>query len=280
LVGALGGILVVFFFFQAEDGIRDFHVTGVQTCALPISPRVLATPSKPPSARSRRANGWQTWRPSKACTSGRRSIAAYTGSCRLETRSRALTRRRARVARATAPTSRRRRAREAARSPPRLAAGMRAPNEVVNGVLEHAGGRSSRREVRTPPPRWALGRGLLGPSDHARTPSWTSHRSRADRRRRSARMSTLLLRGLRTARHPGRRPTRSGVLLRRRVLCLFTRQRSGDRGAHGSSAHRICDERPCRRRPLPSRGVGRRGQRPRPSRRASLSPRLLRRLRA
>src|SRR5690606_11433531 len=25
-------------FFQAEDGIRDFHVTGVQTCALPISP--------------------------------------------------------------------------------------------------------------------------------------------------------------------------------------------------------------------------------------------------
>src|SRR5690606_40603428 len=28
---------VVIFFFQAEDGIRDFHVTGVQTCALPIS---------------------------------------------------------------------------------------------------------------------------------------------------------------------------------------------------------------------------------------------------
>src|SRR5439155_11470331 len=25
-----------FFFFQAEDGIRDGHVTGVQTCALPI----------------------------------------------------------------------------------------------------------------------------------------------------------------------------------------------------------------------------------------------------
>src|SRR5690606_41030867 len=31
-------VVVVFcFFFQAEDGIRDFHVTGVQTCALPIS---------------------------------------------------------------------------------------------------------------------------------------------------------------------------------------------------------------------------------------------------
>src|SRR5690606_41054413 len=34
-----------FFFFQAEDGIRDFHVTGVQTCALPIS--------WPPRARCR-----------------------------------------------------------------------------------------------------------------------------------------------------------------------------------------------------------------------------------
>src|SRR5690606_41111043 len=30
-------ICVFFFFFQPEDGIRDFHVTGVQTCALPIS---------------------------------------------------------------------------------------------------------------------------------------------------------------------------------------------------------------------------------------------------
>src|SRR2546430_13652110 len=29
---------VVFFFFQAEDGIRDLTVTGVQTCALPIWP--------------------------------------------------------------------------------------------------------------------------------------------------------------------------------------------------------------------------------------------------
>src|SRR5690606_20770486 len=29
-------IVLFLFFFQAEDGIRDFHVTGVQTCALPI----------------------------------------------------------------------------------------------------------------------------------------------------------------------------------------------------------------------------------------------------
>src|SRR5690606_39589735 len=30
-------VFFIYFFFQAEDGIRDFHVTGVQTCALPIS---------------------------------------------------------------------------------------------------------------------------------------------------------------------------------------------------------------------------------------------------
>src|SRR6267378_7081889 len=37
---------IFFFFFQAEDGIRDLYVTGVQTCALPISRdfwEVLAT---------------------------------------------------------------------------------------------------------------------------------------------------------------------------------------------------------------------------------------------
>src|SRR5256885_9426262 len=32
----MGGVLIVIFFFQAEDGIRDYKVTGVQTCALPI----------------------------------------------------------------------------------------------------------------------------------------------------------------------------------------------------------------------------------------------------
>src|SRR5256886_8229705 len=37
-----------FFFFQAEDGIRDLTVTGVQTCALPISHR----PSRPLPGRS------------------------------------------------------------------------------------------------------------------------------------------------------------------------------------------------------------------------------------
>src|SRR3989442_9909399 len=34
---ALDSSALFFFFFQAEDGIRDADVTGVQTCALPIS---------------------------------------------------------------------------------------------------------------------------------------------------------------------------------------------------------------------------------------------------
>src|SRR2546422_7068683 len=39
----MGGqrLFVSFFFFQAEDGIRDVAVTGVQTCALPISQALL-----------------------------------------------------------------------------------------------------------------------------------------------------------------------------------------------------------------------------------------------
>src|SRR5690625_6046919 len=39
------------FFFQAEDGIRDGHVTGVQTCALPISTSPLRSGS-PDSTQS------------------------------------------------------------------------------------------------------------------------------------------------------------------------------------------------------------------------------------
>src|SRR6266446_9005795 len=36
LCGNISYFLDFFFFFQAEDGIRDYKVTGVQTCALPI----------------------------------------------------------------------------------------------------------------------------------------------------------------------------------------------------------------------------------------------------
>ena len=35
-LGGQQGMIYVFFFFQAEDGIRDGRVTGVKTCALPI----------------------------------------------------------------------------------------------------------------------------------------------------------------------------------------------------------------------------------------------------
>src|SRR5882762_7882663 len=40
-----------FFFFQAEDGIRDSSVTGVQTCALPIFTRELGTNPEPVTVR-------------------------------------------------------------------------------------------------------------------------------------------------------------------------------------------------------------------------------------
>src|SRR5579863_7130282 len=51
-----------FFFFQAEDGIRDGRVTGVQTCALPIS-GVAAFAQNPkvindPNAQKRTASGF------------------------------------------------------------------------------------------------------------------------------------------------------------------------------------------------------------------------------
>src|SRR6266853_2483537 len=46
---------MLFFFFQAEDGIRDLTVTGVQTCALPISRRGCATAGRGYGARRRGA---------------------------------------------------------------------------------------------------------------------------------------------------------------------------------------------------------------------------------
>src|SRR2546430_4257173 len=44
--------MLVFFFFQAEDGIRDLTVTGVQTCALPISGRAAGAPRDPAGTRA------------------------------------------------------------------------------------------------------------------------------------------------------------------------------------------------------------------------------------
>src|SRR5256886_7160952 len=54
-------LAVFFFFFQAEDGIRDLTVTGVQTCALPISQLYPQTArrgeSAGPTSRSSSPNG-------------------------------------------------------------------------------------------------------------------------------------------------------------------------------------------------------------------------------
>src|SRR2546421_5673513 len=48
--------VVFFFFFQAEDGIRDLIVTGVQTCALPIFVCCNCVPAIPPATPC-----WPCW---------------------------------------------------------------------------------------------------------------------------------------------------------------------------------------------------------------------------
>src|SRR5207248_7172226 len=70
-------VYIVFFFFQAEDGIRDRTVTGVQTCALPIFSAELFSGGAPGrsssdrNARPRRTDipsteksSAEIWRPS------------------------------------------------------------------------------------------------------------------------------------------------------------------------------------------------------------------------
>src|SRR5207249_9767750 len=70
-----GRALFVVFFFQAEDGIRDRNVTGVQTCALPILP--CSTPREEKSSR-----GVEHGIHKDACvvgpTSPRRRVASQT----------------------------------------------------------------------------------------------------------------------------------------------------------------------------------------------------------
>src|SRR2546421_8516987 len=74
-----------FFFFQAEDGIRDLIVTGVQTCALPISPAASRRRRQSLSATSVRMSFLRYLllflcpsKPSRSCilSSLRRSTAA------------------------------------------------------------------------------------------------------------------------------------------------------------------------------------------------------------
>src|SRR6266702_5785493 len=67
------------FFFQAEDGIRDGHVTGVQTCALPISIWLAGTEAQkrkyiPDLASGRKIGAWALTEP----TSGSDAAAMVT----------------------------------------------------------------------------------------------------------------------------------------------------------------------------------------------------------
>src|SRR2546430_1942148 len=54
-VGPTDFVVLFFFFFQAEDGIRDLTVTGVQTCALPILRLAKAIPCSPSRAATVRS---------------------------------------------------------------------------------------------------------------------------------------------------------------------------------------------------------------------------------
>src|SRR3712207_8372051 len=78
---------VCFFFFQAEDGIRDIGVTGVQTCALPIFPsarwfgrRVRRPRGGTPSLPGGECDGGRTRaRPWSAEGTGARAAQEYVG---------------------------------------------------------------------------------------------------------------------------------------------------------------------------------------------------------
>src|SRR5436190_16416365 len=70
--------LFFFFFFQAEDGIRDHCVTGVQTCALPISRRfpcgLQAAGSRPARLSGRRMRSEERREGKSVDLGGRRII--------------------------------------------------------------------------------------------------------------------------------------------------------------------------------------------------------------
>src|SRR3712207_8272120 len=60
-------VVYFFFFFQAEDGIRDIGVTGVQTCALPICSSLPSSPFSPENYATPRdpnhgpVHSWEVW---------------------------------------------------------------------------------------------------------------------------------------------------------------------------------------------------------------------------
>src|SRR5256885_7478924 len=84
LTNKMTGEIVCFFFFQAEDGIRDYKVTGVQTCALPICRRARGRPP---------CHGWRPRRPFARGPRERRArrhraAACCRGRCRTSPASR------------------------------------------------------------------------------------------------------------------------------------------------------------------------------------------------
>src|SRR3712207_8213031 len=74
------------FFFQAEDGIRDIGVTGVQTCALPIlrsSGRTGSRDSTPPIPQSGGSEAWWDIRPPRSgCRTSRSEERRVGKECR------------------------------------------------------------------------------------------------------------------------------------------------------------------------------------------------------
>src|SRR5216683_3372277 len=83
---------MLFFFFQAEDGIRDLIVTGVQTCALPISARARSllaagSPGEVTAGRARNNAGSEDQTPQAAVmrsrSSSRGSVAPFAAGGRV-----------------------------------------------------------------------------------------------------------------------------------------------------------------------------------------------------
>src|SRR5437879_97679 len=70
------------FFFQAEDGIRDTSVTGVQTCALPISPRCSPRPAAHGRSDPPRVRGLHHHRVPRAPRSEERRVGKECRFCR------------------------------------------------------------------------------------------------------------------------------------------------------------------------------------------------------
>src|SRR5690606_40600735 len=80
---AIRGCTYPLFFFQAEDGIRGFHVTGVQTCALPIFLCARKTPSSPLMIRKAAFN--HPPRPFGVIELGQPSLSVYERTCSFRT---------------------------------------------------------------------------------------------------------------------------------------------------------------------------------------------------